>query len=251
VVPAERGGLRPARGHPDAAAAGPRGGAPARAGAGAAPRLGVVAAGAGGLRRRRVRRRRAGGDEPRARASAPGAARAGRLRRGARRGVHAGACEPRPGRRAGARGLDRPRLGGRRRRALRAHEHGRPRPAAEPGPAGLRGPARHLRGRRAGAAAAAGRAPVPLADAGDLAGVRGPRGLALRRGADRLRRPRGRDPPGGLRGERAELASPEPGPALAERARTTPAAALVDRGVEPAAPPLDRSPASTWRWPCW
>jgi hypothetical protein len=32
---------------------------------------------------------------------------------------------------------------------------------------------------------------------------------------------------------------PEPGPALAERARTTPAAALVDRGVEPAAPPLD------------
>lgn len=44
----------------------------------------------------------------------------------------------------------------------------------------------------------------------------------------------------GLRGERAELASPEPGPALADRARTTPAAALVDCGVEPAAPPLDR-----------
>ena len=44
----------------------------------------------------------------------------------------------------------------------------------------------------------------------------------------------------GLRSERAELAAPAPGPELAERARRTPAAALVDRGVEPAAPPLDR-----------
>ena len=44
----------------------------------------------------------------------------------------------------------------------------------------------------------------------------------------------------GLRSERAELASPRAGPELAERARRTPAAALVDRGVEPAAPLLDR-----------
>ncbi len=44
----------------------------------------------------------------------------------------------------------------------------------------------------------------------------------------------------GLRRERAELASPAPGPDLAARARRTPAAPLVDRGVEPAAPPLDR-----------
>ena len=44
----------------------------------------------------------------------------------------------------------------------------------------------------------------------------------------------------GLRSERDELASPEPGPELARRARETPAAALVDRGVAPAAPPLDR-----------
>lgn len=44
----------------------------------------------------------------------------------------------------------------------------------------------------------------------------------------------------GLRAERAELASPRPGPELAKRARRTPAAALVERGVEPAAPPLDR-----------
>jgi hypothetical protein len=43
----------------------------------------------------------------------------------------------------------------------------------------------------------------------------------------------------GLRTERAELASPEPGPELARRARATPAAALVDRGVRPASPPLD------------
>jgi hypothetical protein len=44
----------------------------------------------------------------------------------------------------------------------------------------------------------------------------------------------------GLRSERAELAAPAPGPELAERARRTPAAALVDRGVEPAAPRLHR-----------
>jgi hypothetical protein len=44
----------------------------------------------------------------------------------------------------------------------------------------------------------------------------------------------------GLRSERAELASPAPGPELAARARQTPAAPLVQRGVEPAAPPLDR-----------
>jgi hypothetical protein len=44
----------------------------------------------------------------------------------------------------------------------------------------------------------------------------------------------------GLRAERAELASPRPGPDLAHRARQTPAAPLVERGVEPAAPPLDR-----------
>jgi hypothetical protein len=44
----------------------------------------------------------------------------------------------------------------------------------------------------------------------------------------------------GLRAERAELASPEPGPELAGRARQTPAAPLVARGVEPATPPLDR-----------
>jgi hypothetical protein len=44
----------------------------------------------------------------------------------------------------------------------------------------------------------------------------------------------------GLRAERAELASPKPGPELAQRARQTPAAPLVERGVEPAAPPLDR-----------
>jgi hypothetical protein len=44
----------------------------------------------------------------------------------------------------------------------------------------------------------------------------------------------------GLRAERAELAAPRPGPELAQRARQTPAAPLVERGVEPAAPPLDR-----------
>jgi len=44
----------------------------------------------------------------------------------------------------------------------------------------------------------------------------------------------------GLRAERAELASPRPGPDLARRARQTPAAPLVGHGVEPAAPPLDR-----------
>jgi hypothetical protein len=44
----------------------------------------------------------------------------------------------------------------------------------------------------------------------------------------------------GLRSERAELASPRHGPELADRARRTPAAPLVQRGVEPAAPPLDR-----------
>jgi hypothetical protein len=44
----------------------------------------------------------------------------------------------------------------------------------------------------------------------------------------------------GLRAERAELASPEPGPDLARRARGTPAAPLVARDVGPAAPPLDR-----------
>lgn len=44
----------------------------------------------------------------------------------------------------------------------------------------------------------------------------------------------------GLRAERAELASPRPGPDLARRARHTPAAPLVGHGVEPAAPPLDR-----------
>jgi hypothetical protein len=44
----------------------------------------------------------------------------------------------------------------------------------------------------------------------------------------------------GLRSERAELASPEPGPDLVRRAGGTPAAPLVDRGVEPAAPRLDR-----------
>jgi hypothetical protein len=44
----------------------------------------------------------------------------------------------------------------------------------------------------------------------------------------------------GLRAERAELASPRPGPDLARRARQTPAAPLVGRGVEPTAPPLDR-----------
>jgi hypothetical protein len=44
----------------------------------------------------------------------------------------------------------------------------------------------------------------------------------------------------GLRAERADLASPKPGPELAQRARQTPAAPLVERGVEPVAPPLDR-----------
>lgn len=44
----------------------------------------------------------------------------------------------------------------------------------------------------------------------------------------------------GLRHEREELAAPAPGPDLARRARLTPAAPLVDRGVEPAAPALDR-----------
>ena len=44
----------------------------------------------------------------------------------------------------------------------------------------------------------------------------------------------------GLRAERAELASPEPGPDLERRARQTPAAPLVERGVAPAAPPLDK-----------
>ncbi len=44
----------------------------------------------------------------------------------------------------------------------------------------------------------------------------------------------------GLRAERAELASPDPGPDLARRARATPAAPLVERGVEPSSPPLDR-----------
>lgn len=44
----------------------------------------------------------------------------------------------------------------------------------------------------------------------------------------------------GLRDERAELASPAPGPDLERRARATPAAPLVDRGLAPASPPLDR-----------
>lgn len=44
----------------------------------------------------------------------------------------------------------------------------------------------------------------------------------------------------GLRAERAELASPEPGPDLERRVRQTPAAPLVERGVAPAAPPLDK-----------
>ncbi len=44
----------------------------------------------------------------------------------------------------------------------------------------------------------------------------------------------------GLRAERAELAAPRPGPELAQRARQTPAAPVVERGVEPTAPPLDR-----------
>jgi hypothetical protein len=42
----------------------------------------------------------------------------------------------------------------------------------------------------------------------------------------------------GLREERRALTSPRPGPELARRARETPAAPLVERGVEPAAPPL-------------
>ncbi len=44
----------------------------------------------------------------------------------------------------------------------------------------------------------------------------------------------------GLRRERRALYRPEPGPALAEAARQTPASPLVEAGVEPAAPPLDR-----------
>jgi hypothetical protein len=44
----------------------------------------------------------------------------------------------------------------------------------------------------------------------------------------------------GLRDERQELAAPAPGADLARRARATPAAPLVDRGVAPAAPPLGR-----------
>ena len=44
----------------------------------------------------------------------------------------------------------------------------------------------------------------------------------------------------GLRRERHALCAPEPGPALARAARTTPAAALVDAGVDPQAPPLER-----------
>ena len=42
----------------------------------------------------------------------------------------------------------------------------------------------------------------------------------------------------GLRGERRALTEPRPGPELARRARQTPAAPLVDRGVEAAMPPL-------------
>ena len=44
----------------------------------------------------------------------------------------------------------------------------------------------------------------------------------------------------GLRGERLALYAPEPGEALARAAAATPAAGLVDRGVRPAAPPLER-----------
>ena len=44
----------------------------------------------------------------------------------------------------------------------------------------------------------------------------------------------------GLRRERRALYAPAPGPALEEAARLTPAAPLVDAGIAPATPPLDR-----------
>jgi hypothetical protein len=44
----------------------------------------------------------------------------------------------------------------------------------------------------------------------------------------------------GLRRERRSLSAPSPGPALEAAARATPAAPLVDAGVAPLAPPLER-----------